>query len=226
MPATIRQIVDDALILIGEIAGVGVQQFSEDRMMKDAIRGFNMLFKKRFWEQYSGWARVALDGTTGVITTDRFERVIDFEDFGSVCRAGERCSLPILNKSLNPLTLTGTSVLCWTSMHTTDTDYETRKLQFYPITATGSIDVYAREYPINPLLVNWDWEDVMHFDKDLLVSATALASLVGDSLNPEAAQVARGLMDMRYSDITGALSNHPISISGDSRIPMNWFIPP
>lgn len=226
MTATIRQIVDDALILVGEVAGVGVQQFSDDRMMKDAIRGFNMMFKKRFWEQYSGWDRVILDGSTGVITTNRFSRIVDFEDFGVVCRAGERCPLPILNKTLNPFTLTGTTALCWTSLKTTDDSYKDRKLKFYPIASTGSIDVYAREYPIDPTLFQWDWEDLMHMDKDLLVNATAFATLIGDALNPEAANVVRGLMDMRYSDIVASIANQPISVSdGDARIPMTWFIP-
>lgn len=224
MPATIRVIVDEALELVGEVAGVGVQQFSDDRMFHDAIRGFNMMFKKRFWEQFSGWTRVTLDGVTGVITTDAFETVIDFEDFRAVHRAGERSPLPILAKAYNPFTITGTQSLCWTSLRATDANYVKRKLQIYPLAAVGSLDVYARNYPLTPPALQWDWEDTMYLDKDLLVNATAFATLIGDSLNPEAANVAKNLMEMRYANIISALGNHPILIGSEPNIPNQWFV--
>lgn len=222
MPATIRQIVDDALQYVGEVAGAGTQQFSDDRMFKDAIRGFNLVFKKYHWHQYRKWFRLQLDGVLGIVSTDAFEQVIDFEDFISVHRDTEDNQLPILPKSRNPYTITGTQVRFWTGLHVTDTNYVKRKLQFFPVTATGFVNVLARVYPLVPPALEWDWEDTMYFDKDLLVYATAFATLIGDDLNAGAANAAKSLMEMKYDDIVKGLAGHPIPLNNAPPIPNTW----
>jgi hypothetical protein len=220
MPATIREIVDEALELIGEVAGVGTQQFSEDRMFHETIRGFNMLFKKRFWEQYCKWYTVVLDSTTGIITTDAFEQIRDFEDFQVVCIEQTNTPLPVLTGKINPRTLTGTKALCFTSLHVTHASYAKRKLQFYPVTATSTLDIRAREYPIIPPALQWDWEDTMYMDRDILMQSTAFMTLSGE--NADAAQIVRAMMDDKYSDIRAAIAQHPMRVSGSARVPTTW----
>jgi hypothetical protein len=226
MAATIRQVVDDALACVGEVAGPGVENYSEDRMFRDAIRGFNMLFKKRPWEQYRGWTTVTLDGTTGVITTDAFEQVLDFEDFIHVYRGGTEEEVPILPMQTNPNTLNvnDARILFWTSLRVTHTSYVTRKLQFYPVTSIGTADVLARHYPLVPPALEWDWQDIMYLDRDLLAYACAFMTLMGDDLNAGAAQVVKQLMDMKYKDVNDQLSKHKIPIAGRPGIPQQWFV--
>jgi len=225
MTATIRQVVDDALTCIGEVGGVGVEQFSEDRMFRDAIRAFNWLFKKRAWEQYRKWVTITLDGTLGISTTDAFEQVLDFEDFVSIRRGGTDAEIPILPTRVNPNTLVASNarLLYWTSLYTTDANYLKRKLQFYPKTSTGTVDVLAKFYPLVPPALEWDWDDTMHLDRDLLAYAAAFMTLMGDDLNAGAAQVVRQMIDMKYKDILDQLAKHPIPISGQAGIPQDWF---
>ena len=224
MSATIRQIVDDATELIGEVAGVGVQQFDDDVLFRHAIRAFNLLFKKTHWENYRQWFTVVLDGTTGVITTDAFEQVIDFDDFIAVHVAGEQRPLPTLSKNINPNTISGTRIRCYTSLPVTHTNYVKRKWQAYPVTAIGSLNVHARVYPLVPPALDWDFNDTMYLDKDMLVYATAFMALIGNSLNPDAANVCKELMEMKFSTITAGLSSQPIPIEGDNSIPTEWFV--
>lgn len=222
MSGTIRQIVDEATELIGEVSGVGVQQFDDDVLFRHAIRGFNLLFKKEHWANYRQWFTVVLDGTTGVITTDAFEQVIDFDDFIGVYIAGEKLPLPTLSKNVNPNTITGTRVRCYTSLPVTDAKYVKRKLQIYPLASTGSLNVHARVYPLVPPALDWAFTDTMHLDKDMLVYATAFMALIGNSLNPDAANVCKELMEMRFTTVTAGLSSQPIPIEGDSQIPNQW----
>lgn len=222
MSATIRQIVDDAQTIIGEVAGAGVQTYSEDRQMRDVVRGFNLLFKKRFWEQYCSWFRVELNGATGVILTDTFEQVQDFEDFQRVHRKGEATKLPVLPSSVNPLGLVGTQVMYWTSLTTTHANYGKRKLQFYPLTSVGFVDVRARVYPLVPPAIEFDWEDVLYLDRDMLAYGTAYMTLAGDDLNPGSAEIARGLMETRYKDIVASLASHDVVVSRGIDIPRHW----
>lgn len=224
MSATIRQIVDDSTELIGEVAGVGVQQFDDDVLFRHTIRAFNLLFKKTHWENYREWFTVTLNGTTGIITTDAFEQVIDFDDFIAVHVAGERNPLPTLSKNINPNTITGTRPRCYTSLSVRDVNYAKRKLKIYPVTSVGSLNVHARVYPVAPPALDWDWEDPIHLDKDMLVYATSFMALIGNSLNPDSANVCKELMEMKFNVVTAGLSGQPIPIEGDTTVPQEWFV--
>lgn len=224
MSATIREIVDAALTVVGEVSGSGVQQYEDDRMRQDAIRAFNMMFKKYEWPQYLGRFTITLDGVLGIPNADIFEQVKDFEDFVAVYRNGETRRLPILPSRVNPssLSISGTYVLFWTSMNATNANYAKRKLQFYPAASVGSLQVLAKIYPLVPPATQFDWGDTFYLDKDLLVYATAYMTLSGDDLNAGAADVIRNLMEMRYKDIMSALAKHPIPINTTSSIPNYW----
>lgn len=225
MPATFRQIVDDAQVLIGEVSGVGTQEFSDDRMFADAIRGFNTMFKKCFWHPYRSWVTVVLDGVLGIPTTDAFTQVIDFDDIRFVHRAGEVTSLPILTEATNPNTITGTRARFWTSLNATNANYAGRKLQIYPLASIGSIDVMVRKYPLTAPATEFDWQDIIYLDRDLLVYATAFMTLMGDGLNSEAAGVVKALLDGRYVDITSGLANHRINIDNNNvAVPLDWRV--
>jgi hypothetical protein len=222
--ATIREIVDAALTVVGEVSGAGVQQYEDDRMFQDAIRAFNMMFKKYEWPQYLSWFTVVLDGILGIPTTGAFGQIKDFEDFIVVFRDGESSPLPIMRTRTNPssLGLTGTQALFWTSMNATNVNYALRKLQFYPVTSIGSVQVLAKVYPLLVSETQFDWADVFYLDKDLLVYATAYMTLSGDDLNAGAADVVKNLMEMKYKDVMAALSKHPIPISSRASIPSYW----
>jgi hypothetical protein len=221
--ATIREIVDGALTVVGEVTGPGVQTYEEPRMLDEAVRAFNMMFKKYTWEQYLKWFTVTLDGVTGTITTNAFASVLDFEDFIGVHRDGEDGRLPIAPKRINPFSLGngGTQVLWWTSLNATDPNYVGRKLQFYPFTAVGKLNILARVYPVTPP-TTLDFDDTLYLDKDMLVYATAFMTLSGDDLNAGAAEVARNLMEMKYKDVTAQLANHPLPVYSGTNIPRYW----
>lgn len=224
MSATIREIVNAALTVVGEVSGAGVQQYEDDRMKDDAIRGFNMMFKKYEWPQYLQWFTIALDGVLGIPSTGPFEQVKDFEDFVAVHRDGESTRLPIMSGRMNPSAFTnvGTRVLTWTSMNTTNANYRLRKLQFYPITSVGNMQVLAKVYPLVPPATQFDWADTFYLDKDMLVYATAYMTLAMDDLNASAADVVRNLMEMKYKDVMAALAKHPIPLSASSSVPNYW----
>lgn len=224
MSATIREIVDAALTVVGEVTGAGVQQYEDDRMFDDAVRGFDMMFRKYEWRQYLSWFTITLDGILGIPTTDAFRNIKDFEDFVSVFRDGENTPLPIMPVRVNPssLGLTGSRVLFWSSMNATNANYAGRKIQFYPATSIGDIQVLAKVYPLTYPATEFDWEDELHLDKNLLAYATAYMTLSGDDLNAGAADVVRSLMEMTYRDIMAALAKHPIPLSSNSSIPNYW----
>lgn len=223
MSATIREIVDDALTVVGEVSGAGTQSYSEDRMFADTIRAFNLLFKKYSWEQYREWFQLPLDGVLGIVTTDAFTNVRDFEDFHSVHPDGYQRPLPVLPKRLNPYTITGNTLQYWGSLPTTDTNYKLRRLQFWPKTAVGTVNILARVYPIATGEV-WNWDDTMYLDKDMLVNGVAFMTLSSDDINASASDAQRQMMEMRFKDIINELGDKPISVDGSfPAVPNQWF---
>lgn len=219
MSATIREIVTEAQSIVGEVDGAGVQTYSDDRMFRDAVRCFNLVVKKYEWQQYTEWSEHTLDGALGIVDAAAFTTVRDFEDFLHVKREDEEDDLPILPRNINPYKLSGSTVLYWTALPVTDENYAARRLQFWPKEATGIVQVQARVYPESPL----DWATVFYLDKDMLAYGTAFMTLIGDDLNPGAAEANRLLMEMRFNDITTGLARRPIGVSHTGNIPTDWY---
>ena len=221
MGGTVTTIVEEAQRIVGEADGIGVQLYSDDQMFDAAVRAFRMVVKKYAWHQYMEWSEHDLDGVLGIVDADAFDTVRDFEDFLNVYREDETKPLPILPRSTNPFRLSGSTVQYWTALPATDANYATRRLQFWPKEATGTIQVQARVYP-----ATIDWDTELEIDKDILVHGTAFQKLLGDDLNPAAAEAQRLLMEMRFDDVTAALARRPIAITGTNAIPNDWFQQP
>lgn len=222
--STLRQIVNDTLNVLGEVEGAGVATYSEDRMMRDAIRSFNLLFKKYYWPHMMEWFNVPLDGTLGIVPADTFQYVRDIEDFYSCYKDGQQMPLPTLPKNINPYTLgSDTTVRYWGFQPVTSANYAKRYLQFWPKTSVGNVNVLARVYP-RKVGIDWVWDDVVPLDHDMLVCGTAFLTLSSDDINPGAADAQRNMMEMRYKDILAAFANQPIAMSPGNSIPDQWFI--
>jgi hypothetical protein len=226
MSATVRQVVDAALTIIGETAGAGVATYSEDRMMADAVRTFNMLFKKYPWPQYVQWFRLELDGTDGLVNTaNAFDNVIDFEDFIGVYPDKKRKTLDILPTSLNPYSITGTQLQFWSSLPVTSADFDDYRLQFWPKTATDWVNVCAKVYP-QVIGHAWAWGDTMNLDIDMLSHGVAFMTFANDDLNANSADIQRVLMEGRYKDIMNSLANQPVVVVRGNDIPTEWGVKP
>lgn len=224
MSATIRQVVSDAQQIVGEVTGPGVQMFSDDRMFGDAIRSFNMLFKKYNWRQYCTWLQLTLDGVTGTVTTNELAKVIDLEDIINVRKDGSQANLSRLPRDTNPFSkslTSGSGPRYWDALNALNANYANKKIYIIPKTATGMINVFAKPYPVADEA--WDWQDVMYLDRDMLAYGTAFMTLSSDDLNPGAADVAKNMMEMRYKDIQSQLASHEILFSpGNTGIPDQW----
>jgi len=219
--------VTGAQTVVGEVAGPGVQIYSEDRMMEDCIRAFNLSFKKRFWEQYTYWLTATLDGVTGKVTDTTLKNVRDLEDVQYIRIGGTDNEIPLLPGRINPNALAeGSDIRFFGSLPVTDPEFNTKRLKFYPLMCTGTVDIRARVYPVDRQAegLEWDWDDEMHLDKDMLVYGTAYFTLGNDDINANAADLARNMMEARYRDIMAALSSQDIIISSGSNIPNQWSV--
>lgn len=217
--ATARQIISEVERLVGEAAGAGVQIHAEDGMLETLNRVARLAFTRFSWDQFITWQEVELDGTTGLITTESFSDVDGLQDFLGIYREGEETPLPKLARSSNPFLLTGDRVLCWTELAYNHADYTTKRLQFWPRTATTTLQVCTRLDP-----TPFDFADETYMDRDILVAGTAWLTTLGDDLNPAAAEGYKQFMDERFATIIKALALQPTTTTGRPPIPNDWFI--
>jgi hypothetical protein len=228
MAKTIRELVTDAQELLGEVAGAGVQTYSDDRMFRDCIRAFNIFHKKYPWEQFTTWTVCNLDGTTGKVVDPVFQQLRDFDDILSVFPDQSDFQIPVLDRRRNPTTLTGSRALFWTSIPTTDTDYQYKRIRIVPPTATSKIVVNWRMYPrmfeTTGKQQPWDWDDVMDLDEDMIIHTIAYFTLSSDDINSNASQDQQNLADDRFAEIMSNLSRRKMTPSpSGGGIPNTWY---
>src|SRR5262245_31861385 len=225
MATEIGDIVQDALGILGEVTGVGTQLYSEPRMIKDAGRAFNLLFKKHWWPIYTYWTRAELNGTDGTIVAPAsFADVLHFDDFAAVHRDGQPRGLPTLLDDMNPYVLSGETPQYWKSMTNGEVGYNEKKIRIFPLTSTGFINVRARHHPL-PEGTEWLATTIIALDRDLVVFGTAYMALSGDDLNPQAKADVQGMMDVRYKDIMNSMANQKTALGEYSSIPDRWWTP-
>src|SRR5262245_17838231 len=224
MPLTVGAVITRAQGIIGEVAGPGVQVYAEDRMLLDVKSAFNMVFTKYGWPQYTRWSRHELDGSTGRVTDNSLSDVKDFTDFLRIVRDGQTEPISLLPSNFNPFSLSngGTRVKYFTSIPAIEGAYETKKLQFYPLAATGFVNVRARVYPTG----TFDENTQLALDEDMLAFATAFFTLAFEDLNPGAADTCKALMEGRYKDLLAALASHPTSASVGGDVVTDWTLIP
>ena len=228
MAKTIREIVTDAQETLGDVPGAGVQTYADDRMFRDCIRAFNMFHKKYPWDQFMSWSMVDLDGVSGKITEDTFQNLRDFEDIFAVFPENSTFEIPVLDRRRNPNVLKGTSAMFWTALPTIDPNYQYRRIQIIPPTTTGKIVISWRHYPrsfgTDGKILNWEWDDVMDLDDDMLTHAVAWMTLSSDDINAGAAQDQQTLADDRFQEITMALARRKITPSNTGAgVPYTWY---
>lgn len=227
MAATVGKIIERAQAIVGEVAGIGVQTYSEDKMIADCVAAFDLLFKKYAWPNYREWRTLTLNGATGIISSNGLSDVRDFEDIIAVHISGKKVPLPVLPKGMNPNTLaSGSTPMFWTSLATSHTNYLARKVLVYPITSVGDLDfhvkVYPREIDSDGNIEPWTVDDTMHLDKEMLACGTAFMTLASDDINSQMAQTAKGLMETHYNNVLSLLADQPVVASSRGDIPMDW----
>lgn len=222
---TVGEVIGEAQGIINEVSGSGTQAYTEDVMRMGVIRAFDLIFTKYPWEHYLDWSTHVLDETIGIVSADAFDQVRGIEDFLAVHRDAETTPLPVLSKSTNPATVTGTKVRCWSHLSVAHASFEARRLQFFPATAVGSVNVLTRLYPAT-VDAPWTDDSTMYLDSSLLAYGAAFMQLIGDETNPGAALVAQKLMETRYSQIVGVLATRPLLIQSNNGIPSDWTTRP
>lgn len=205
----------DVLAVVGLVTGTSVQTYSEPLVGTSVQLMFDMLFRKRFWEWMTDWHTFTLAGSGGIVNADIDDIVKSFLDVEMVYvnDTDRRIVRPIDREHLR---VTGSHPLYYTPLPWTDTNATKRVLKFWPIAATGAVDIRARTKPDN-----FTGTDTVPFPSDVIAQAAAWNLLDTDGINPTAAQKAQALFDISYQDLIANLSEDVIGHGGGrSHVPL------
>ncbi len=213
--ATLTQLIARVADRLSMVAGTGVQTYAEDRIAEMIQHKFDVLFEERFWPQFSDWATWTLDGTLGVPTADLTDIVKRFEDIGVIFPTNSNRALTkLMWRTLNPLTLSGTTPISYQAIPTVDTTKTQKIFHIWPRAATGTIEAFYRTRPATYVGV-----DEVDFDDQALILGSVFDYLEDDGTNPNATQKFQLLFEARVRQLERSLDSGPIDLDPASARP-------
>jgi hypothetical protein len=130
---------------LSQMAGRGVQIYSEQRIANYIQQAFELVFKEYYIPEYSTWETVTLDGVSGLPTSDML--INRFDDIARFFISGTEHELRRAPTSRNMNRLAGTSAIYVEPRFISDvTDFK-RPFFCWPKTATDTLDIYGRVHP-------------------------------------------------------------------------------
>lgn len=214
---TVNQLTQSVISLVGLVTGTGVQTYTEPQVYAAIQAQFDILFIKRFWEWLTPTVSMALDGTTGVVTgtlTTYFNDPTDIKDIW--INGTDRRVVPPLDRE--HLRASGSNAQYYKMMLWNDPLIATKLLQFYPITATDTLDITGRTKP-----AAFAPTSTVPFPDVVMTQAAAWHLLDNDGINPTASAKAQLLFETSYRDLIANLGEDVIG-HGANRYHDNFTI--
>ncbi len=214
---TVSQLTQSVISLVGLVTGTGVQTYTEPQVAAAIQAQFDILFIKRFWNWLTPTIQMTLDGATGVVTGNLATYFNDPTDIKEIWITDtDRRVVPPRDREY--LRANGSNAQFYKPMLWTDALIATKVLQFYPITATDTLDITGRTKP-----ATFAPGSTVPFPDVVMTQAAAWHLLDNDGINPTAAAKAQLLFETSYKDLIGALGEDVIG-HGGSRYHDNFTI--
>lgn len=213
---TLEDMIQQVILELSQVPGVGVQQYSEDAIAASIQSNFDILFREAWWPQFNERLVRTLDGVTGQVTAD-ITTIKDFLDIRQIGVQNRRGPLTRVPDRVIPELLSGT-----VGRFFDPSNVANKLFTVYPLTATGNVYIVGRAKPDDFVL-----DSDINFDVPCLKYFTAWDLVENDGTNPAQAQKLQTKAESRLSQLKVAMSSHPIIL--DTRvgeIPSEWTMSP
>jgi hypothetical protein len=211
---TFEDIMNDMITEMHLVDGTSTQLYAEDILAQKAQRSFNMIFDKFWIKEYMQWYERTIDGTNGTCTVGITD-IKQYDDIRVVFVADSDTEIPELPDALNPFNITGTQVL----YREATTDDAQGRIKFWPLTATTSIVIQARNHP-GQLTSTTN----IHLDREAMKLGALWELYEEDGDNPSAAAKFQSLYESRLKQLNKKRANkiplHPRQRGG---VPTQWY---
>lgn len=223
MPVTVANIVDGVITELSQVPGVSTQIYATPRITKYVEDAFDLCFQRKWWDAYTSFWTGTLDGTTGHLTADIVPTtpknslpISSHTNIRNCFPAGTTRRIKQLPPNTNPSVYGGSSG-SEPIYRATDYTFENRPIKFYPLNATGDIDIEVRQEPLHPFGSN----DVLYLDRMMLVLGACYMYAADDGTNPGQINKFQSLFLKRLSDMVAAENDTPLQL--DPRLDHHGF---
>jgi len=212
MSTPVDDIVADVITELSQVPGVATQMYSSDRIRQYVQDAWLLEIEAIWWPEYMMWFNVALDGSTGSITTDLTGPISSIDSYSDIQAAFPATSnkrLRELPPGLNPYTLTGGQAMYMSA----DASVPHRPLRVWPADATGNIAIRARQNEPIPFTSS----STVLLDRLLLMYDAAWMYAVDDGTVPQQVQKYQMLATKRRQQMIVGHNQQPLAL--DPRFP-------
>lgn len=208
MPKLFSKLITSTEQHLSQMAGKGVQIYSETRIANYLQHAFEMVFKEYFMPEYSGWFTVGLDGVNGLATSDM--AITSFDDIGVVYVENTEHKIKLAPTNININRMTGTwPVYMGPRLIINATDVK-RPFVVYPKTAVGNLNIYGRRHPQTAgVPSDFGSTDTVMCDSLVLEYCAAWMYAEDDATNPGQIAKFRDLFNKRLTQLQSAAMNLP-----------------
>ena len=208
---TLKEIYDDAIIMMGQVSGSSVQTYTEPLAVIGVNRVFESLYFKYPWPHLWSWQQATLDGVSGKIAGS-LTGVDNYSDVTLVRTSDREVEIPFSDGTKH-LSVSGSQVLYRTVLPWNDPDFNSKMYKFWPPTATGSLDFFCGHRPA----AFEASDDVVPMEKSLMVNGLTWWMLADDGMNPASAEKAQVMFDTTYQDIIARIGAKKIGYGPSGR---------
>jgi hypothetical protein len=222
MQTTVQDIVSDVITELSQVPGVATQLYSAGIIRQFVQDAFLLEFEDMWWPDYMTYFTVALDGTTGRISSDLIGPLGPISEYGDIAFVwpeGDNRRLQELPPGVNPTTLTGGGLRFISPDYTT----ANRPLRAWPSESAGNIVIWARQRPKLPLAE----ADTVNLDRLLLTYGAAWMYCVDDGTVPAQVTKYEMLAVKRRVQVKSRYAQQPLPLDArQSQIPGEWWMVP
>ena len=195
---TFKELRNAVIVEAGLVDGSSVQTYVEPQVNGAIQTAFNFLMGKRRWDHLSQWYTWTLNGATGLVVED--VTIKEYEDIFEVKLSNTNRKIMEPTETAH-LYATGSSPIYRTRLVWNDPNID-KLIKFWPVTATGSVDVRAAQLP-EPFIGD---DDIVPFKKLIIKLGALWYLLAGDGINPGNAQKVQTMFTSAYDDYVTRLN--------------------
>ena len=198
--ATLAEIITRVQELLSLAGGLNVQTYAQPKIVQYVQMGYNTLYMKRFWNDYTKVEKFTLDGMTGRVTADLSTKVKSFKDIRYIWYKDYATPLPLAPSNRAPDMIRQLSfgpsgiVSC--------------PFNIFPMDNSGEIWVAYRTKANLPFKET----DVVPIDDELIVRWAAMMYLTFDNANQAAIQLVTKMYAEHLSELEKMEDNHARSL--------------
>jgi len=215
----VDDVVSQVIYELHQVPAIATQAYATPIILTKVNSIHTELLDKFWWPRLMKLFTVALDGVTGIPTTDLtgpISSIDDFKDIQFVWPEGSPNPLKTAQDSYNPTLYGGTTPLLITPSY----DIAHRPFAVLPAGATGNVVVRARQRPPEPLSLG----DTVYLDKLALAYGAAWRYTTDDATVPAAIDLFHRAYEDRKKTLAQQINSQSISFYGSvAEVNTGWW---